>query len=68
MPVYPATLQHIPIPMTESVVLSYGRQLKPTLQIVRSKNYGHHDVKVGNVSTSSTGKQCTCFKLFVCWP
>ena len=70
MPVYPATLQHMPIPMAESVVLSCGRQLKCTLQIVHSKNYGHNDVKAANVFISSTGKQqliaCTCFKLFVC--
>ena len=70
MPVYPATLRHMPIPMAESVVLSYGRQLKFTLQIVHSKNYGHNDVKSTNVFISSTGKQqlvtCTCFKLFVC--
>lgn len=70
MPVYPATLQHMPIPMAESVVLSCGRQLKFTLQIVHSKNYGHNDVKAANVFISPTGKQqliaCTCFKLFVC--
>ena len=70
MPVYPATLQHMPIPMAESVVLSYGRQLKFTLQIVHSKNYGHNDVKAANVFISSTGKQqliaCACFTLFVC--
>lgn len=55
MPVYPATLQHMPIPMAESVVLFYGRQLKSTLQIVHSKNYGHNDVKAANVFISSRG-------------
>ena len=69
MPVYPATLQHMPIPMAESIVLSNGRQLKSTLQIVHSKNYGHNNVKAANVSISSIGKQqliaCTCSKFFV---
>ena len=70
MPVYPATLQHMPIPMAESVVLSFGRQLKTSLQIVHSKNYGHNDVKAANVFISATGKRQliagTCFEFFVC--
>ena len=70
MPVYQATLQHMPIPMAESVVLYFGRQLQSTLQIVHSTKSGHSDVKAASVFISAKGKQqsiaCTCLKLFVC--
>ena len=56
MPVYPATLQHIPAPMQESVVLTFGRQLKTSLQNVHLKGYGHNDVKAANVFVSATGE------------
>ena len=49
MPVYPATLQHIPAPMKESVILTFGRQLKTSLQHVHQKGYGHNDVKAANI-------------------
>ena len=57
MPVYPATLQHIPAPMQESVILTFGRQLKTSLQNVHQKGYGHNDVKAANVFISTTGEQ-----------
>lgn len=56
MPVYPATLQHIPAPMQESVILIFGKQLQTSLQSVHNKGYGHHDVKAANVFISATGE------------
>jgi len=55
MPVYSATLQHIPAPMQESVILTFGRQLKTSLQSVHQKGYGHNDVKAANIFISATG-------------
>ncbi|KAL0038733.1 hypothetical protein WJX79_005652 [Trebouxia sp. C0005] len=55
MPVYPATLQHIPAPIQESVILTFGRQLKTSLQNVHQKGYGHNDVKAANIFISATG-------------
>ena len=57
MPVYPASLQHIPAPMQESVILTFGRQLKTSLQSVHQKGYGHNDVKAANVFISAKGKR-----------
>ena len=56
MSVYPATLQHIPIPMEESVVSIHGRQLRATLQNLHRRNYGHNDIKAANVCISATGE------------
>lgn len=49
MPVYPATLQDIPIPMGESAVLVCGKKLKATLRGIHTRGYGHNDVKAANV-------------------
>ena len=57
MPVYPATLQHIPAAMQESVILTFGRQLKTSLQNVHQKGYGHNDVKASNIFITATGKR-----------
>ena len=57
MPVYPATLQLIPAPMQESVILTFGRQLRTSLQSVHHKDYSHNDVKAANVFISATGEQ-----------
>ena len=57
MPVYPATLQHIPAPMQESVILTFGRQLKTSLQNVHKEGYGHNDIKAANVFISATGER-----------
>ncbi|KAA6429844.1 MAG: hypothetical protein FRX49_00276 [Trebouxia sp. A1-2] len=57
MPVYPATLQHIPAPIQESVILTFGRQLKTSLQNVHQKGYGHNDVKAANIFISATGER-----------
>ena len=57
MPVYPATLQHIPAPMKESVILTFGRQLKTSLQHVHQKGYGHNDVKAANIFISAAGER-----------
>ncbi|KAL0035576.1 hypothetical protein WJX77_012718 [Trebouxia sp. C0004] len=56
MPVYPATLQHIPAPMKEPVILTFGRQLKTSLQHVHQKGYGHNDVKAANIFISAAGE------------
>lgn len=57
MPVYPATLQHIPVPMAASQVLTWGKQLKASLEQVHSKGYGHNDIKAANVFLTSKGEQ-----------
>ena len=57
MPVYPATLQHIPAPLKESVILTFGRQLKTSFQHVHQKGYGHNDVKAANIFISAAGEQ-----------
>ena len=49
MPLYPATLQHVPRPMDEARVLACGLQLKATLDAVHREGYGHNDIKVGNL-------------------
>lgn len=71
MPVYPATLQHIPILMEESVVLLHGRQLRTTLQNIHRRKYGHNDVKAANMFVSATGEEqltaCT-YPNLVCVP
>lgn len=56
MPLYPATLQHVPCPMDAAHVLDCGRQLKSTLAGVHSKGYGHNDVKAANVFLDNEGK------------
>ena len=61
MPVYPATLQHIPAPIQEPVILILGRQLKTSLQNVHQKGYGHNDVKAANVFISATGERQAIF-------
>ena len=57
MPVYPATLQHIPAPMQESAILTFGKQLKTSLQNVHQQGYGHNDVKAANIFISATGER-----------
>ncbi len=57
MPMYPATLSHIPISMDESAVLICGKKLKTTLQDIHARGYGHNDVKAANVFISETGEQ-----------
>lgn len=59
MPLYPATLQHIPAPMRESVVLTFGGQLKTSLQEVHRKGYGHNDVKAANIFISQEGERAS---------
>ena len=56
MPLYPATLQHVPRPMDEARVLECGRQLKTTLDAVHHKGYGHNDIKAGNVFLDQDGE------------
>lgn len=57
MPMYPATMAHIPTPMDESAVLVCGKKLKTTLQDIHARGYGHNDVKASNVFISKTGEQ-----------
>ena len=65
MPLYPATLQHIPAPIQESVILTFGRQLKISLQNVHQKDQGHNDFKAASVFISATGEQQPIMQ-FVC--
>ena len=56
MPLYPATLQHVPRPIDEVRVLDCGQQLKNTLDAVHRRGYGHNDVKAGNVFLDQGGE------------
>lgn len=56
MPLYPSTLQHLPVPMDELVVLACGRSLETTLKQMHSKGYGHNDIKAANVYISADGE------------
>ena len=60
MPLYPATLQHVPRPMDEAHVLACGRQLKATLDAVHREGYGHNDIKAGNVFLDQNGEFKIC--------
>ncbi|DBB11838.1 TPA: PR domain zinc finger protein 1 [Trebouxia sp. C0006] len=42
--------------MKESVILTFGRQLKTSLQHVHQKGYGHNDVKATNIFISAAGE------------
>ncbi|KAJ9534451.1 hypothetical protein QJQ45_016148 [Haematococcus lacustris] len=55
MPLYPATLQHVPCPMDPASLLRCGQQLRHTLTCIHSKGYGHNDVKASNVFLDSEG-------------
>lgn len=55
MPLYPSTLQHLPVPMDELVVLACGRSLETTLIQIHSKGYGHNDIKAANVYITADG-------------
>ena len=66
MPMYPATLHHIPPPIQESVILTFGRQLKTSLQKVYQKGYGHNDVKAANIFISATGERQPITQFHVC--
>lgn len=55
MPLYPATLQHVPRPMDPAAVLKCGQQLKSTLDSIHNKGYGHNDVKAPNVFLDTEG-------------
>ena len=57
MPLYPSTLQHLPVPMDAPVVLACGKQLEATLKQVHNAGYGHNDVKAANVFISASGEQ-----------
>lgn len=61
MPLYPATLQHVPRPMDEARVLVCGQQLKTTLQAIHCKGYGHNDIKAGNVFLNHDGEHSCGF-------
>lgn len=63
MPVYPATLQHIPAPLQEAVILTFDRQLKTSLQNVHQKGHGHNDVKAANVFIYATGSYACLLSL-----
>lgn len=56
MPVYCATLNHIPKPMEESRVLSCGKELKETLELIHKRGYGHNDIKAANIFLDSEGR------------
>ncbi|DBA89314.1 TPA: Protein kinase, membrane associated tyrosine threonine 1 [Trebouxia sp. C0005] len=55
MPLYPSTLQHLPVPMDAPVVLACGKQLESTLKQIHNAGYGHNDVKAANVFISASG-------------
>lgn len=61
-----ATLQHIPAPMKESLILTFGRQLKTSLQHVHQKGYGHNDVKAANIFISAAGERQPITLLYAC--
>ncbi|KAJ9510986.1 hypothetical protein QJQ45_027885 [Haematococcus lacustris] len=56
MPLYPATLQHVPCPMDTACLLRCGQQLKNTLDCIHDKGYGHNDIKAANVFLDSKGE------------
>ena len=57
MPMYPATLYHIPVPVDKSAVLLCGKKLRTTLQGTYARGYGHNDIKAANVFICETGEQ-----------
>ena len=56
MPLYPATLQHVPRPLDLACVLDCGKQLKFTLDVIHRKGYGHNDIKAGNIFLDQNGE------------
>jgi len=73
MPLYPSTLQHLPVPMDAPVVLACGKQLESTLKQIHNAGYGHNDVKAANVFISASGEQQLnlipiCFEFCVAVP
>jgi serine/threonine protein kinase len=57
MPVYPATLVAVPVPMSATAVLRCGQQVKEALECIHSSGHAHCDVKPSNIFIDSNGKQ-----------
>ena len=55
MPLYPATLQHVPCPVDAACLLRFGEQLRATLASIHKVGYGHNDVKAANVFLDNEG-------------
>lgn len=57
MPLYPSTLQHLPVSTDAPVFSLCGKQLEFTLKQIHNAGYGHNDVKAANVFNSASGEQ-----------
>ncbi|DBA68913.1 TPA: Protein kinase, membrane associated tyrosine threonine 1 [Trebouxia sp. C0005] len=55
MPLYPSTLQHLPVSTDAPVFSLCGKQLEFTLKQIHNAGYGHNDVKAANVFNSASG-------------
>jgi serine/threonine protein kinase len=57
IPVYPATLQHLPRPYKQDRVLRIGRELIQALAHVHASGLVHCDIKASNIFVGYDGKR-----------
>eukprot|EP00197_Chlamydomonas_leiostraca_P010294 CAMPEP_0202884914 /NCGR_PEP_ID=MMETSP1391-20130828/41393_1 /ASSEMBLY_ACC=CAM_ASM_000867 /TAXON_ID=1034604 /ORGANISM="Chlamydomonas leiostraca, Strain SAG 11-49" /LENGTH=360 /DNA_ID=CAMNT_0049568147 /DNA_START=60 /DNA_END=1142 /DNA_ORIENTATION=+ len=55
MPLYPATLQHVPVPMDAAGALKVGREVKDVLDNMHQAGWFHNDVKAPNIFLDNDG-------------
>ena len=67
MPIYPSTLHHMERPVDEAIVLQCGLELKPTLQAIHKKDYGHNDIKASNIFLDQSGELISCSHTSIYW-
>ena len=66
MPIYPSTLHHMERPVDEAIVLQCGLELKPTLQAIHKKDYGHNDIKASNIFLDQSGELIYTLQSHLC--
>lgn len=58
MPLYPATLQHMPPPVPANTLLKLGQDVHQGLKHMHSAKLAHCDVKAPNIFITSGGDAC----------
>ena len=58
IPLFAATLEHVPFPMGEAAVVRVGHEILIALNAMHAKNWCHNDLKPSNIFIDWSGRAC----------